>query len=120
MKKFYPEDYFRRSGYAFEPAKDKKKKDLVYFKTKQSKNDAEFNRFNEELVYPKADSKIGGDAKSKISRYDLDRLSGISRKSKTSLGDALAGKSQRSRLSSAKYIRRDAQSITSRLKQQRK
>ena len=25
MKKFYPEDYFRRSGYAFEAAKEKKK-----------------------------------------------------------------------------------------------
>ena len=54
MKKFYPEEYFKRSGYPFESLSKKKKKDLVYFKTKQSNtNDAEFNRFNEELVYPK-------------------------------------------------------------------
>ena len=35
MKKFYPEDYFRRSGYPFVPVGDqkrKKKNDLVYFK----------------------------------------------------------------------------------------
>jgi len=31
MKKFYPEEYFRRSGYKFE-AYDRNKGDLVYFK----------------------------------------------------------------------------------------
>ena len=35
MKKFYPEDYFRRSGYPFAAVgnqKKKKKNDLIYFK----------------------------------------------------------------------------------------
>ena len=31
MKKFYPEEYFRRSGYNFEPY-DRTKGELVYFK----------------------------------------------------------------------------------------
>lgn len=74
----------------------------------------EFNRFNEELVYPKADSKIGGDAKSQLRRYDLDRLSAVSRKSKTSLSQALSRKSMlQSRISSNKYLKKDAFSIKS-------
>lgn len=59
MKKYYPEEYFRRSGYAF--GKDKKK-DMVYFNANKKKMDQEFSRFNEELVYPKTESKV--DAKS--------------------------------------------------------
>lgn len=118
MKKFYPEAYFKRSGYTFESMNHaNKKKDMVYFNKKQKKSDAEFNRFNEELVYPTTDSRVGGDAKSQIRRYDLDRLSTVSRHSRTPLGDGLSRQSfQKSRVSSAKYLR-DANSIQTRLRQ---
>jgi len=76
MKKFYPEEYFKRSGYPFESLQKARKKDLIYFKTKQSnQNDADFSRFNEELVYPKADVRSNADTRSNLKRYDLDRLS---------------------------------------------
>ena len=76
MKKFYPEEYFKRSGYPFESLSKARKKDLIYFKTKQNnQNDADFSRFNEELVYPKADARSNADTRSNLKRYDLDRLS---------------------------------------------
>lgn len=112
MKKFYPEDYFRRSGYKFEPY-DRAKGDLVYFKqpraqAQPSKVNAEFNRFNEELVYPTMDKR--GDGKSYVSRSELDRMSNLSRKSKSQLGDVASKKqSLQSRLSSK--ILRDAKSF---------
>lgn len=90
MKKFYPEEYFRRSGYPFDAMNKKKQRDMVYFNKKAKKNDAEFNRFNEELVYPTTESKAGGDTKSQIRRYDLDRLSAVSRQSRTPMGEALS------------------------------
>lgn len=113
MKKFYPEAYFKRSGYAFESF-DNKKKDMVYFNKNKKQKDQEFNRFNEELVYPMTESK--GDTKSHIRRYDLDRLSAVSRQSRTPLGEGLSRQSlQKSRVSSAKYLR-DAASIQTRLR----
>lgn len=119
MKKFYPEEYFRRSGYPFESL-SQQKNEMVYFKNKQKKQqDTEFNRFNEELVYPTTESKVGSDIKSQMRRHDLDRLSAYSKQSRTPMGGDAASRSQRSKVSSMKYLR-DAQSIQSKLRQQRK
>ena len=77
---------------------------MIYFKNKiKQQQDPEFNRFNEELVYPTTDSKAGGDARSQMRKYDLDRLSVYSKNSRTPMGgDAGSKISIRSRISSAK------------------
>ena len=111
MKKFYPEEYFKRSGYPFEAMSQQN--DKVYFKNKLNKQqDNDFNRFNEELVYPTSESKVGGDTRSQIRRNDLDRFSSYSKQSRTPMagGDASTKISQRTRGSQSKYLR-DAQSI---------
>ena len=56
MKKFYPEEYFRRAGYEYNPYASK---DSVQFKRAQANElQNEFSRFNEELVYPETGKKI--------------------------------------------------------------
>ena len=57
MKKFYPEEYFQRSGYPYQPyVPTRSQKELIRLKRgnpntgKGLMND--FERFNEELVYP--------------------------------------------------------------------
>ena len=86
MKKFYPEEYFRRTGYEFKPYNTQKvPKDFVQLKPKQPKIQTEFNRFNEELVYPNTQEKI----------------SVLSRTEKRSQADVKSVKSKVSRTSSA-------------------
>jgi len=53
MKKFYPEDYFRRAGYEYNPYASK---DSVQLSRSNLNN--EFARFNEELIYPETGKKI--------------------------------------------------------------
>lgn len=66
------------------------------------------------------DSKAGGDARSSMRKYDLDRLSVYSKQSRTPMGgDAGSKISIRSRVSSAKQLR-DVGSVRSKLRQQRK
>ena len=49
MKKFYPEEYFRRSGYKFRPMETMPADPRV---TSAMNSNMEVERFNEELIYP--------------------------------------------------------------------
>lgn len=54
MKKFYPDEYFRRAGYEYNPYTSK---ESVQLKANSNLN-TEFARFNEELIYPETGKKV--------------------------------------------------------------
>ena len=85
MKKFYPEEYFKRSGYPFNPndtqsTKSKTSSELHYFKNAPKNNNEkeDFNRFNEELIYPPMVPQQMGKG---LVKSEVDRLSMASRSS---------------------------------------
>lgn len=52
MKKYYPEEYFRRSGYKFKPIETAPTDPKQPRVTSAMNSNMEVERFNEELVYP--------------------------------------------------------------------
>lgn len=76
MKKYYPEEYFKRSGYDFKPYKYQEKINKSLQKQHYIINN-EFNRFNEELIFPKTQEKF---SISLEKNQKNDKLSSISKR----------------------------------------